>query len=66
MRDLLAFLGLSVPIKYIDQFGKFGMERVHLIIHAAVYKSVCFGMEGVLLYALVCPVLRRPPCERPE
>ena len=28
MRELLAFLGLSVPIKYIDQFGIEGVVRL--------------------------------------
>ncbi len=28
MRELLAFLGLSVPIKYIDQFGMEGVVRL--------------------------------------
>ena len=28
MRELLAFLGLGVPMKYVDQFGMEGMEGV--------------------------------------
>jgi hypothetical protein len=27
MRELLAFLGLSVPMKYVDQFGIEGVDN---------------------------------------
>ena len=30
MRELLAFLGIGVPMKYVDQFG---MEGVHIRIY---------------------------------
>ena len=33
MRELLAFFGLSVPIKYVDQFGMEGVFFYYTLMH---------------------------------
>ncbi len=39
MRELLVFLGLGVPIKYVDQFGTKGV--LYILMSLATIEMLC-------------------------